>query len=141
MKKGFTLLEILIVVIIIAILATLGLNQYMLTVERSRGAEVKQIFGQWRQICAAKFMELGNTDACDDNNLSIGTTNDTIPSACRATHHFNYSATRPNNNTVTFTATRCTSGGKSNWRSANTVTLTVNYQQGGTESWTNTFGY
>lgn len=45
MKKGFTLLELIIVIIIIGILATLGLTQYARMVERGRGAEARQLLG------------------------------------------------------------------------------------------------
>ena len=48
MRKGFTLLELIIVVIIIGVLATLGFVQYTNVVERSRLAEAKQILGDLR---------------------------------------------------------------------------------------------
>ncbi|MDD5347631.1 MAG: prepilin-type N-terminal cleavage/methylation domain-containing protein, partial [Candidatus Omnitrophica bacterium] len=142
MRRGFTLLEILIVVIIIAILATLAMTQYMTTVERARGAEVKQVFGHLRQMCAVKFMEDGNTNNCDDANLSIGTTANDTPSACRATHHFSYAVTRPTTGQARLQATRCIAQpAKSTWRDANRVNLTVDYAQGGVDTWANPFGY
>ncbi len=47
-RSGFTLLELLMVVIIIAILAALALPQYFRTVERSRTAQVLQLLGSIR---------------------------------------------------------------------------------------------
>ena len=46
--RGFTLLELLMVVIIIAILASIALPQYFKTVERSRGSEALQILATIR---------------------------------------------------------------------------------------------
>ena len=47
-KRGFTLLELLMVVIIIAILAAIALPQYFRTVERSRSGEALQVLAAVR---------------------------------------------------------------------------------------------
>jgi len=141
MKRGFTLLEILIVIIIIAVLATLAFNQYTLTVERSRGAELKTVFGHLRSLCAAIYMENGTTDECGDEAMGIDNSGSKIPitGSCQPTHFFAYESNPAGGggDTVTFTATRCTagSGGKSPWPDANVVTLTVDYAAGGNDSW------
>ncbi|MBU0504178.1 MAG: prepilin-type N-terminal cleavage/methylation domain-containing protein, partial [Candidatus Omnitrophica bacterium] len=48
MKRGFTLLELMIVIIIVGVLATLGITQYQTAIERARGAEARQVISQLR---------------------------------------------------------------------------------------------
>ena len=48
-RKGFTLLELLMVVIIIAILASIALPQYLRVAERSRATEALQMLSAIRQ--------------------------------------------------------------------------------------------
>jgi prepilin-type N-terminal cleavage/methylation domain-containing protein len=47
-KKGFTLLELIIVVIVVAILASLGIPQFIKTVERARASEGAGVLGALR---------------------------------------------------------------------------------------------
>ncbi len=139
MKRGFTLLELMIVVIIVGVLATLGVMQYQGAIEKSRGAEAKQILGMLRSQCAAIYMSEGSGNNCTNANLRIGTANDWTPSACRGTHYFQYTASG-NANGVVLTATRCTSGGKSpQGDTAGTLILTVNFTSG--DTWGGNGGY
>ena len=140
MKKGFTLLELMIVIIILGVLATLGVMQYQAAIEKSRGAEARQILGQLRTQCAAIFMATGSGATCTAGNLRIGTDTDMIPSACRNTHYFSYAVAGAASG-LTATATRCTAGGKSpNGAVADTLTLTTDYSSG-TDTWASTGGY
>ena len=58
-RKGFTLLELVVVVIILGILATLGFTQYTKMVEKGRTAEAKMILGQIRTAQVAYNQQFG----------------------------------------------------------------------------------
>jgi len=60
MKKAFTLVELLIVVMIIGILATLAVPQYQKMVERARAAEAIQTIGSIMRSVSRYYMEYGN---------------------------------------------------------------------------------
>lgn len=142
--KGFTLIEIIIVMIIVGVLATLGLTQYGAIIERSRGGEAKDIIGSIRKIAAAHFMRYGDLDAAEDvfdnANAGVGAG---IPAVCAATHFFSYAVTEPGTtgDTLVVTATRCTAGGKNpNNGVAGTLILTSDFGAG-SDVWAGTGGY
>lgn len=129
MKKGFTLIELMIVIIIIGILATIGIVQYQAAVEKSRGAEAKSILGSLSQQCAGMWMEYGGTTSyCDATNI---TTPAGVPTNCAQTSHwFSYALTAGANNT-TIVATRCTGAtGKNPGGQAGSLTLVSNFVNG-----------
>ncbi len=68
LKKGFTLLEVLIVVIIIGILAAIALPQYVATIEKARSGEAVANIGSLRT----------STDRCWYQNGSITTNLDEL---------------------------------------------------------------
>jgi prepilin-type N-terminal cleavage/methylation domain-containing protein len=85
MRKGFTLLELIVVIMIIGVLGSLGFTQYTRVVERGRSAEAKIILGQIRSAQEAYKLENGGyTTAMGD--LAVET-----PTACISTHYFTYS--------------------------------------------------
>lgn len=142
MKRGFTLLELIIVIIIIGVLATLGFTQYSRLIEKSRGAEARTVLGSIRTMGAAYRLEHGNAVAnFSANDAGIGGATDQIPSGCTGTHYFSYAITATSGDTLTVTATRCTGSGKApQGPSANTLTLTTNYGSG-VDTWTSSGGY
>ena len=102
-KKGFTLLELIIVIIVVGVLATLGFVQYTKMIEKGRKAEARSILGTLRQLEVVRFQETGSYS----NLAGLGTG---VPDgACAATHYFSYAC---NAATGSCTATRCTAGGK-----------------------------
>ena len=59
MKKGFTLLEILIVIIIIAILATFAIPQYIRAAKRAIASEAISVIGSIKGALARYYQEHG----------------------------------------------------------------------------------
>lgn len=139
-------MELVIVGVIIAVLATVGIQQYSRAIEQSRGAEAKQILGQIRTSAAGFYLTNGNalTSSFDNNAAGIGPEADRIPSACRTTHYFSYAVIALSGDTVAITATRCTASGKAPnaavQAAAITLILTTNLTTGA-DTWGGTGGY
>lgn len=134
MKRGFTLLELIVVIIILGILATLGFTQYTKMIEKGRTSEAKMILGQLRTAEEAYKLEYGNYVAYSGASSSLPID---VPTACAVTHYFSYAVTVAGagpTSTFIATATRCTAGGKApNFTgTAYTVTLTNAAVWGGT---------
>ncbi|MFA4854458.1 MAG: prepilin-type N-terminal cleavage/methylation domain-containing protein [Candidatus Omnitrophota bacterium] len=119
MKRGFTLIEIIIVIIIVGILAAVGLTQYAAAVERPRGAEGKTILGDIRKFAYQYWIENGSVTSVTQADLNIGTAPEQFPSACRSSHYFRYVCYSPSSSSVLCAAYRCTSGGKTPNRAGN----------------------
>jgi prepilin-type N-terminal cleavage/methylation domain-containing protein len=126
MKRGFTLLELIVVIIIIGILATLGFTQYTQVIEKGRSAEAKALLGNIRTAEIGYNTENGTYGAIA--NLPVG-----APTACTTTNYFSYAAAA---GVTTGTATRCTSGGKV--PTGPTYSILVDYTTG---VWSGTAGY
>jgi len=104
MKKGFTLLELIIVIIIVGILATLGFVQYASVIERGRFAEARANLGTLRQLQIARHEDpmhgttYGTLAAPTTDELGSG-----LPLAPSAAYYFTYECAAA---TGTCTATR-----------------------------------
>lgn len=81
-KKGFTLVELIIVIIIVGILGSLGINQYNRVIEKSRAAEARMILGTIRTAQAGYKLEHGEyATALSDLGVSA-------PEDCNQTTHY-----------------------------------------------------
>jgi prepilin-type N-terminal cleavage/methylation domain-containing protein len=122
-KKGFTLLELVIVVIILGILATLGFVQYNRTIEKSRTSEAKSMLSTIRSSEHGYKQQFGSYTS-DMDALAI----ENIASNCPAggSFFFSYSI-----DATTATATRCFAAGTGkNPSGPAAYTLTLGYDAG-----------
>ena len=139
--KGFTLLELIMVIIIIGILATLGFAQYGAMIEKSRGGEARETISTLRSHLTAKNYEGLGAVTISGGNLGIVA--GMIPPTCTVTNYFSYSVDAACATTAcTFTATRCTTSGKTpNVPSAAAGVLRLIFTNTGTDTWSSTAGY
>lgn len=135
MKRGFTLLELIVVIIIIGILATLGFTQYTKVVEKGRTAEARMILGQIRTAEEAYKLENGSYT---DNlaNLSVNVQNN----ACVTSHYFKYIIIPPAVTSFSARAERCIAGGKTP-NVAVAYVIDLNVDAAGITTWGGTQGY
>lgn len=124
-KKGFTLLEIIVVLIIIGIIATLGFSQYTRVIEKGRTSEGKSNLGTIRTMTVAHYQENGTYPDNDYINdvLDLPTGTDNNCAATNTNYYFQYAI---DSGTGEASAYRCTTNGKSpEADSAYTLSLTV----------------
>ncbi|HOU36555.1 MAG TPA: prepilin-type N-terminal cleavage/methylation domain-containing protein [Candidatus Omnitrophota bacterium] len=130
MKKAFTLIELMIVVIIVGVLAVVAVIQYFIAVERARAAEARDILGNLRKGCAVIYDRDRSVLKCTPKALNIGMEEGMIPSECCRSHYFNYSAEESPSfeDVMVFTATRCMKYGRPpDAKQPGSITLTVDY--------------
>jgi prepilin-type N-terminal cleavage/methylation domain-containing protein len=100
--KAFTLVELIIVIIIVGILASLGLTQYSLLVENSRTVESRTLLSTLRSDIIGYNLENGTYPSSDYQGTSA-------PITCVSTNYFQYDFS---DGPPRVRARRCTSGGK-----------------------------
>ena len=103
-RRGMTLAEMMIVVIIIGILARLVIPRYLMAVEKGRSAEARYALGVIRDAETSYYVDQEAYGTMAQLNLNY-------PSSCTASYYFTYSLSI-NGASYVATATRCTSGGK-----------------------------
>jgi prepilin-type N-terminal cleavage/methylation domain-containing protein len=122
LRKGFTLIELIVVIIIVGILASVGMAQYTKVVEKGRAGEARILLSSLRTAEVSYFMENDEYAAIADLNVSA-------PTSCTSTHYFQYGC---DSGDGTCTATRCTGSGKTpQGATAYTKTLTIDGVLGG----------
>lgn len=104
-KRGFTLLELIVVIIIVGILATLAVIQYSNIVEKGRRAEAASVLGSIRTQAIVYYNENGTYP----DTTWVGTTLEIAAGGCTPVFYFDYAVDA---STGDATATRCTGGGK-----------------------------
>lgn len=106
-KKGFTLLEIIIVIIIVGVLASLALPRFFSTVEYSRSTEALSSVSAVRQSMERCYLQRNGTYAgCTDFTTLDLNDPGTSPNA-----HFTYTISGLSATGYTLTATRNTRDG------------------------------
>jgi prepilin-type N-terminal cleavage/methylation domain-containing protein len=106
MKKGFTLLELIVVIIIVGILATLGYTQYTTIVEKGRLAEATVNIGLMRKLATEYYLKNGSITGIQNSDVWADGT-------CSSTSYYSYYVGGdPNPLYCNLWAERCTSGGK-----------------------------
>jgi prepilin-type N-terminal cleavage/methylation domain-containing protein len=120
-KSGFTMLEIMIVLVVVAILSSIAVTFYSRSIERSRIAEARMVLGEIRDAQVAYYL-IHQTYA-DMFDLAYEP-----PTACDSTHYFKYAVTSATN---IGTAFRCIAGeGGKQPDGPLAYTVTINYDTG-----------
>jgi prepilin-type N-terminal cleavage/methylation domain-containing protein len=121
-RFGFTLLEMMIVVVVIGVLASIALPRYVRVVEKGRSAEARHILGLIRDSELAYYLDM---DRYTNTLTQLGVQ---VPTACNASYYFSYSvAGAPGS--FTATATRCT--GANGKRPGGTTAFVLNITPAG----------
>ena len=99
--RGFTLLELVVVIIILAVLAGMAVPRYLKTVNRSYGAEALSILGELRASASRYYARTG-----DYSNMTMADL-DFDPTQTTGAQHFTYDEPDDlSTTTFSFTATR-----------------------------------
>ena len=118
-KSGFTLLEIIIVIIIVGVLASLALPRFFATVEFSRSTEALASITAVRQSMERCYLQRSGTYGTCSSFANL----DLEDPANSPNSHFTYAISGMNASAYTVTATRNTRDGGT---TAGTITLQQN---------------
>ena len=88
-KKGFTLLELLVVVLIIGILAAIALPQYQMAVTKSRVASILPLMRRWKDALQEYALQHGSYMTEDDDYPDADTLGVNWPTDWYCFNHMN----------------------------------------------------
>jgi len=98
-KKGFTLIELMVVIAIIAILAAIALTSYRAYMRKARAKELVTLARNCAQevivLCDTQGNLPSNIDSCPENAYIAGNiqaSRSDLPSSCGSTFSISYSA-------------------------------------------------
>ena len=114
-KKGFTLVELIVVVIVIGILATVAIPQYLKATERAKGGKARNAMGL---IASAENLRRADLDAyvaCANGTLIANLGDYVEMNAIAADADWDYAVVAAAT-TFTITATRAAGGGNAGER-------------------------
>lgn len=92
-KSGFTLLEILIILIIVGVLAGIAMPQLFKNVESARSSEAMESIGVIKRSIEACAMSLNNDFSTCTNFANIGMMDPSYNATINAGAHFSYTIT------------------------------------------------
>ena len=131
-KNGYTLAEILIVTVIMAIMATLAVPRLFPTTEKGRVGEASAMLGAIRQGEEAYRLENSVYKAIDAGDLDPTWNLIGISTPNTTKRFFNYSVLSADGTSFTATATRCVTGDGNGCVGDGTYTGTVTLNNAGT---------
>lgn len=121
MEEGWTIVELVVVVVIISVLAMLGFTQYNRMIEKGRTAEAKAVLGLIRSAEHAYRQQYGNFTSVLE---LLGVEN--LVTSCASTHFYSYNVAIDKG-----VATRCTTGAGGKYPDAPGVySITMNHDLG-----------
>lgn len=113
MKKGFTLLELIIVIVVVGILVSLGVGTYGNVIENGRKAEARTSLGLLRKLQLAYYQEKGKYTHIDGLNAGLPIVELGIHNCNNDQYYFHYNCPTVIGQWIgRCNAYRCTSGGK-----------------------------
>ena len=92
-KSGFTLLEILVVIIIVGVLASVAMPQLFRNVERSRATEALESLGSSKRSIEGCAMQFNNVFTTCGTYALVGMTDPSYNATQNAAAHFGYAIT------------------------------------------------